>query len=49
MTTLAGKTAVVTGGASGIGLGIARALGQAGMQVVLADIEPDAVEKASME
>lgn len=34
-----GKTAVVTGGASGIGRGIARCLASTGMNVVLADIE----------
>ncbi len=49
MIALAGKTAVVTGAASGIGLGIARALGEAGMSVVLADIQRDAVERASGE
>jgi NAD(P)-dependent dehydrogenase (short-subunit alcohol dehydrogenase family) len=49
MIALAGKTAVVTGAASGIGLGIARALGDAGMSVVLADIQRDAVEQAARE
>ena len=34
-----GKTAVVTGGASGIGRGIARCLASNAMNVVLADIE----------
>jgi NAD(P)-dependent dehydrogenase (short-subunit alcohol dehydrogenase family) len=43
---LQGKVAVVTGGASGIGFGIAEALGQAGMRIVLADISRDAVEQA---
>ena len=33
--TLAGKTAVITGSTSGIGLGVARALAQAGAEVVL--------------
>ena len=36
MTELAGKTAVVTGGSSGIGRGIATRLVQAGMNVVIA-------------
>jgi len=39
---LAGRTAFVTGGASGIGLALGRALAEAGMQVMLADIEPAA-------
>jgi NAD(P)-dependent dehydrogenase (short-subunit alcohol dehydrogenase family) len=39
MRELAGKTAFVTGAASGIGLGIARALAGAGMKVALADID----------
>jgi NAD(P)-dependent dehydrogenase (short-subunit alcohol dehydrogenase family) len=37
MQNLSGKTAFVTGGASGIGLGIAKALLGAGMNVVIAD------------
>jgi len=36
-----GKTAIVTGAASGIGFGIARALAEAGMNIVLADIQAD--------
>jgi NAD(P)-dependent dehydrogenase (short-subunit alcohol dehydrogenase family) len=46
---MAGKVAVVTGGASGIGKGIARRLQAEGMQLVLADIEPDALEQAAAE
>ncbi|MGA3400800.1 MAG: SDR family NAD(P)-dependent oxidoreductase [Acetobacteraceae bacterium] len=41
-----GKTAIVTGAASGIGFGIARALAEAGMNLVLADIRPDKIEPA---
>jgi len=37
---LAGRIAFVTGGASGIGLALGRALAEAGMQIMLADIEP---------
>jgi len=37
MKELAGKTAFVTGAASGIGLGIATALAQAGAKVMLCD------------
>jgi NAD(P)-dependent dehydrogenase (short-subunit alcohol dehydrogenase family) len=43
---LMGKTAFVTGGASGIGLALGRAFAQAGMNVVLADIEVAALEEA---
>ena len=39
MQDFRGKTAFITGGASGIGLGMARAFGHAGMNVVLADID----------
>ncbi|MDZ4371016.1 MAG: SDR family NAD(P)-dependent oxidoreductase [Phenylobacterium sp.] len=46
MKDLAGKTAFVTGGASGIGLGIATALAQAGVKVMLCDIEQAALDKA---
>jgi NAD(P)-dependent dehydrogenase (short-subunit alcohol dehydrogenase family) len=46
MQELEGKTAFVTGGASGIGLGIAQAAVEAGMRVVLADIRPDHLETA---
>ena len=35
---ISGKTAIVTGAASGIGLGIATALAEAGANVVMADI-----------
>jgi NAD(P)-dependent dehydrogenase (short-subunit alcohol dehydrogenase family) len=41
MRELAGKTAFVTGGASGIGLALGAAFAQAGMKVMLADIETD--------
>jgi NAD(P)-dependent dehydrogenase (short-subunit alcohol dehydrogenase family) len=43
---LAGKTAFVTGGASGIGLALGRAFAMAGMKVMLADIEADALAAA---
>jgi NAD(P)-dependent dehydrogenase (short-subunit alcohol dehydrogenase family) len=46
---LAGKTAVVTGGASGIGKGIAGRLRAEGMRVVIADIEPVALAAAAEE
>src|SRR5580704_2817766 len=46
MKDLAGKTAFVTGAASGIGLGIATVLAQAGVKVMLCDIEETALAKA---
>jgi NAD(P)-dependent dehydrogenase (short-subunit alcohol dehydrogenase family) len=46
MKDLAGRTAFVTGAASGIGLGIATALAQAGVKVMLCDIEQQALTSA---
>jgi NAD(P)-dependent dehydrogenase (short-subunit alcohol dehydrogenase family) len=48
MKELAGKVAFVTGAASGIGNGIATALAQAGVKVMLCDIE-EAALKAALE
>lgn len=48
-TQFRGRTAVVTGGASGLGKGIARALIAEGMRVVLADIEATALERTAAE
>lgn len=45
----AGQTAFVTGAASGIGLGIARALVKAGAKVALADIDSQRVAAAARE
>ncbi len=47
MQDFRGKTAFVTGGASGIGLSMARAFGRAGMNVVLADVDLDAAKAAA--
>src|SRR5580698_8060027 len=46
MKDLAGKTAFVTGAASGIGLGVATKLAQAGVKVMLCDIEAEALKTA---
>lgn len=46
MKDLAGRIAVITGGASGIGLGMATAFAAEGMKVVVADIESDALDTA---
>jgi NAD(P)-dependent dehydrogenase (short-subunit alcohol dehydrogenase family) len=44
--TFEGKVAFITGGASGIGLGVARALASRGAKVVLADLRSDHLENA---
>ena len=44
MDDLNGRTAVITGAASGIGRAMARALGAEGMNVMLADIEAGALD-----
>ena len=49
MQDFAGKVAVVTGGASGIGLGMATRFAAEGMRLVLADIEEGALEAAATE
>lgn len=49
MQNLEGKTAFITGGASGIGLGIAKAALGHGMNVVIADIRDDHLEAARAE
>jgi NADP-dependent 3-hydroxy acid dehydrogenase YdfG len=46
MESLEGKVAFITGGASGIGLGIAKAFVKYGMKAVIADIRQDALDKA---
>jgi NAD(P)-dependent dehydrogenase (short-subunit alcohol dehydrogenase family) len=46
MDRLEGKTAFVTGGASGIGLALCRAFGQRGMNVAIADVEAAACAQA---
>jgi len=40
------RVAVVTGGASGIGLAVAERLGKAGMRVMLADLAGDAFKES---
>jgi NAD(P)-dependent dehydrogenase (short-subunit alcohol dehydrogenase family) len=49
MKDLVGKTAFITGAASGIGLGVATRLAQAGVKVMLCDIERAALDNAVAE
>jgi NAD(P)-dependent dehydrogenase (short-subunit alcohol dehydrogenase family) len=46
MREFTGKTAFVTGGAGGIGLALGRAFAEAGMKVMLADVETEALSAA---
>lgn len=46
MYDVSGKTAVVTGAASGMGRGMAHSFAEAGMSVVLADIQQDRLDTA---
>jgi len=46
---LKGKVAVITGGASGIGRAMAQRLAAEGMNVVIADIEPEALSRTESE
>ena len=43
------RTILITGGASGIGLGIAKYLGEKGHKIIIADINLPAAEEATME
>ena len=49
MSKFIGKTAVISGGAEGIGLSIAKALGEQKMNIVLTDINEKNLQKASLE
>lgn len=46
LTNFEGKVAVITGGASGIGLALAEALARRGAKLVLGDVEPGALDAA---
>ncbi len=49
MQTFVGRTAVITGAASGFGLETCRIAAREGMNVVLADVQADALERAAAE
>ena len=44
-----GKTVFITGGASGVGLGIAKAFARANANVVIADIQTDRLTDAEQQ
>ena len=46
MIDLKGKTAFITGAASGMGLGIAKACAREGMNIVIADFRQSAIDEA---
>jgi len=46
MRDVAGKTAFITGGGSGVGFGMAKAFTAAGMNVVIADLRQDHLDEA---
>ena len=46
MKVVEGKTAFITGGGSGVGLGMAKVFSKAGMKVVIADIRQDHLDQA---
>lgn len=49
MTEISNRTAFVTGGANGIGLGIARSLAREGAKLALIDLDADALARADAE
>ena len=49
MKTFTGRTLVATGAASGFGLELSRLAAAQGMNIVMADVQPDALELASRE
>ena len=49
MRDFANKTAFITGGASGVGLGIAKALAKAQANIVIADIQPERLSDAEQQ
>jgi NAD(P)-dependent dehydrogenase (short-subunit alcohol dehydrogenase family) len=46
MIEFAGRTAFVTGGANGVGIGVVRHLLEAGAKVAIADVRQDAIDRA---
>ena len=49
MRDITGKVAFITGGASGMGLAMARSFAAAGMKVAIADVEQEALDRVKAE
>src|ERR1700753_1709030 len=49
MKTFSGRTAVITGAASGFGLEVSRIAAAKGMHLVMADVQGDALDRAAAE
>ena len=49
MKELKGKTAVITGAASGIGLALTKTFVEEGMKVVMADVDEDSLASTASE
>jgi NAD(P)-dependent dehydrogenase (short-subunit alcohol dehydrogenase family) len=49
MTDVQGRTAFITGGGNGVGLGIARSFARAGAKLVLVDVDDAALARAKAE
>ena len=49
MSVLKGKTAIISGGAEGIGFAIAKAMGLQGMNIVLGDIDASQLATAQQQ
>ncbi len=47
MRDFAGKVAFITGGGSGLGLGLAKVFSEAGCKIVIADIRQDHLDEAA--
>lgn len=48
LVSLSGRSAVITGGATGLGLAICRRIAEAGAQVLIADVDTEAARKSAV-
>ena len=49
MKSFEGRTAVITGAASGFGLEVARIAARKGMNIVMADVQQDALDEVAVD